>query len=54
MAGLTKLLPPRFDKSTSSILNGRNAAMFINVECKKRGFELEFEEIEAEGPVRLT
>ena len=35
----------RFDKSVESVLNGRNAAMFINVECKKRGWELEFEEV---------
>ena len=28
-----------------SVLNGRNAAMFINIECKKRMWELEFEEV---------
>jgi len=43
--------PTRFDKSVHGILNGRNAAMFVNIECKKRGWELEFEEVDAEGPV---
>jgi len=43
--------PTRFDKSVHGILNGRNAAMFVNVECKKRGWDLEFEEVDAEGPV---
>ena len=37
--------PTRFDKSVHGILNGRNAAMFVNIECKKRGWELEFEEV---------
>lgn len=43
--------PTRFDKSVHGILNGRNAAMFVNIECKKRGWEIEFEEVDAEGPV---
>lgn len=43
--------PTRFDKSVHGILNGRNAAMFVNIECKKRGWDLEFEEVDAEGPV---
>ena len=37
--------PTRFDKSVHGILNGRNAAMFVNIECKKRGWDLEFEEV---------
>ena len=41
----------RFDKSVESVLNGRNAAMFINIECKKRGWDLEFEEVDQVGPV---
>ena len=41
----------RFDKSTESVLNGRNAAMFINIECKKRGWDMEFEEVDQIGPV---
>lgn len=43
--------PTRFDKSVHGILNGRNAAMFVNIECKKRGWDIEFEEVDAEGPV---
>jgi len=43
--------PTRFDKSVEGILNGRNAAMFVNIDCKKRGWDLEFEEVSAEGPV---
>jgi len=43
--------PTRFDKSVESVLNGRNAAMFINIECKKRMWELEFEEVDQVGPV---
>jgi len=43
--------PTRFDKSVHGILNGRNAAMFVNIECKKRCWEIEFEEVDAEGPV---
>ena len=41
--------PDRFDRSLSSILNNRNAAMFVNLECKKRGWELEFEEVDRDG-----
>ena len=37
--------PTRFDKSVHGILNGRNAAMFVNIECKKRCWEIEFEEV---------
>lgn len=43
--------PTRFDKSVESVLNGRNAAMFVNIECKKRMWELEFEEVDQVGPV---
>ena len=43
--------PSRFDKSCSSILNGRNAAMFVNMESKKRGWDIEFEMVDSEGPV---
>ena len=43
--------PTRFDKSVHGILNGRNAAMFVNIEAKKRNWDIEFEEVEAEGPV---
>lgn len=43
--------PSRFDKSTQGILNGRNAAMYVGLECRKRGWELEFECLEADGPV---
>jgi len=43
--------PTRFDKSVSSVLNGRNAAMYVAIECKKRQWELEFECLEADGPV---
>eukprot|EP00092_Neocalanus_flemingeri_P007884 GFUD01008510.1.p1 GENE.GFUD01008510.1~~GFUD01008510.1.p1 ORF type:complete len:594 (-),score=190.10 GFUD01008510.1:973-2754(-) len=43
--------PTRFDKSVHGILNGRNAAMFVNIECKKRCWDIEFEEVDAEGPV---
>lgn len=43
--------PTRFDKSVHGILNGRNAAMFVNLEAKKRGWEIEFEEVESGGPV---
>lgn len=43
--------PSRFDASLESILKGRNAAMWVNFECKKRNWGLEFEEMEAEGPV---
>lgn len=43
--------PTRFDKSVQGILNGRNAAMFVAMECRKRQWELEFELIEADGPV---
>jgi len=43
--------PTRFDKSVHAILNGRNAAMFVNLEAKKRGWEIEFEEVESGGPV---
>ena len=32
------------------ILNGRNAAMFVGVECRKRQWEIEFECLEADGP----
>ena len=35
----------RFDKSVEGILNGRNAAMFVAIEAKKRGWNLEFEEV---------
>ena len=38
-------LANRFDKSVESVLNGRNAAMFINIECKKRSWDMEFEEV---------
>merc|ERR1719336_1855019 len=43
--------PTRFDKSVESVLNGRNAAMFINIECKKRMWDMEFEEVDQVGPV---
>lgn len=43
--------PTRFDKSVQGILNGRNAAMYVAMECRKRQWELEFELIEADGPV---
>jgi len=43
--------PNRFDKSVQGILNGRNAAMYVGLECRKRGWELEFECLEADGPV---
>ncbi len=36
----------RFDKSVEGILNGRNAAMFVAIEAKKRGWNLEFEEVQ--------
>jgi len=48
---VVKLDPTRYDKSVEGILKGRNAAMFVNVECKKRGWEIEFEQVDAEGPV---
>ena len=37
-----------------SVLNGRNAAMFINIECKKRMWELEFEEVSGDCFVHIT
>jgi len=43
--------PTRYDKSVQSILNGRNAAMFVGLECRKRQWEIEFECLEADGPV---
>jgi len=43
--------PTRFDKSVEGILNGRNAAMFVAIEAKKRGWNLEFEEVDQVGPV---
>jgi Double-stranded RNA binding motif len=43
--------PTRFDKSVQGILNGRNAAMYVAMECRKRQWDLEFELIEADGPV---
>jgi len=43
--------PTRFDKSVQGILNGRNAAMFVGLECRKRQWEIEFECLEADGPV---
>lgn len=43
--------PTRYDKSLQSILQGRNAAMWIGIECRKRQWELEFECLEADGPV---
>lgn len=42
---VVKLDPTRYDKSVEGILKGRNAAMFVNVECKKRGWEVEFEQV---------
>ena len=43
--------PTRFDKSVQGILNGRNAAMYVGLECRKRQWEIEFECLEADGPV---
>jgi hypothetical protein len=43
----------RFDKSTNSILHGRNAAMYVNLECKKRDWELEFEEVTLQLTLQL-
>jgi hypothetical protein len=43
--------PTRFDKSVQGILNGRNGAMYVAMECRKRQWEMEFELIEADGPV---
>ena len=40
-----RLVSSRFDKSVEGILNGRNAAMFVAIETKKRGWNLEFEEV---------
>ena len=45
---VVKLDPTRYDKSVEGILKGRNAAMFVNVECKKRGWEIEFEQVRLE------
>ena len=45
MSGRPLTLANRFDKSVESVLNGRNAAMFINIECKKRSWDMEFEEV---------
>ena len=42
----TRPFSSRFDKSVEGILNGRNAAMFVAIEAKKRGWNLEFEEVQ--------
>ena len=42
---VVKLDPTHYDRSVECILKGRNAAMFVNVECKKRGWEIELEQV---------